>query len=136
MATSPLPEPEPEQSPYERIGGAPAIRRLADRFYDLMEEVPRYATLRAMHAPDLAATRQSLTGFLTAWLGGPRDWFAERPGTCILSMHRALGVTPATAAQWLHAMSRALEDVEVEPALASMMRSAFARMSGAMIVRD
>ncbi|MGF7149376.1 hemoglobin [Sphingomonas zeicaulis] len=135
MATSPL--PEPEQSPYERIGGAPGVGRLANRFYDLMEDVPRYATLRAMHAPDLAATRQSLTRFLTAWLGGPRDWFVERPSArCIMSMHRALGVTPATAAQWLHAMSRALEDVEVEPALASMMRSAFARMSSAMIVRD
>ena len=132
MATSPVPDP----TPFDRIGGEAGIRRLVDRFYDLMDENPRYAALRAMHKPDLAATRLSLTGFLVGWLGGPRDWFTARPGACVMSLHRGLGVGPDTAGQWLHAMARAVEDIQIEPALASTMRGAFARMAAAMIVAD
>lgn len=132
MATSPAPEP----TPFDRIGGDDGVRRLVERFYDLMEESPRYVTLRAMHQPDLAATRESLAGFLTGWLGGAQHWFTTRSGPCIMSLHRGLGVTPGTAGEWLHAMSRALGDVDVEPALAARMRGAFARMAAAMIVAD
>ena len=31
---------------------------------------------------DLLPVRVSLTQFLSAWLGGPRDWFVARPGAC------------------------------------------------------
>ena len=64
---------------YETIGGASAVRAFVDRFYDLMEGEPAYAALRALHAPDLGPMRESLAGFLTAWLGGPaRDRQAGR----------------------------------------------------------
>ena len=47
---------------------------------DLMEADPAYETLRALHAADLSPMRDSLSDFLMAWLGGPRDWFVQRPG--------------------------------------------------------
>ena len=68
---------DPPATPYDRIGGREVLRAIVNRFYDLMDEDPAYAGLRAMHAEDLAPMRQSLTGFLTGWSGGPRDWFAE-----------------------------------------------------------
>lgn len=122
-----------QPSLYDRFGGMPAVERLTHRFYDLMETEPAYAALRAMHAPSLDPMRQSLALFLAAWLGGPRDWFLQRPGACIMSMHRALDIDRDTASQWLHAMSRAMAETGVDPDIGQQMQSAFARMGGAMI---
>ena len=61
-----------------------------------------------MHAADLSPMRESLTDFLMAWMGGPRDWFEKRPGACVMSAHRALeGMNYATATQWVLAMQQA-----------------------------
>ncbi|MDR6847377.1 hemoglobin [Sphingomonas sp. BE270] len=118
---------------FARIGGTEGVRAVVERFYDLMQDDPRYAALRAMHAEDLFPVRVSLTQFLSAWLGGPRDWFEARPGTCIMSMHRAMGITAETAAQWVEAMSRAMAEARVEKALGTQMQQAFLRMAGAMM---
>ena len=56
---------------FDLVGGARLVRRVVDRFYDLMDADAEYAELRLLHAPDLSPMRDSLTGFLTAWLGGP-----------------------------------------------------------------
>lgn len=118
---------------FDRIGGAERIHMLADRFYGLVDKDPRYAALRAIHDEDLLGVRQSLAGFLSGWLGGPRQWFDERPGRCLMSSHRAVAVAPATAGQWLHAMGRALEDERIDPAIAAPMRRAFASMVATML---
>lgn len=123
-------------SMYDRIGGAEGVRALVERFYDLMEHEPRYAALRAMHAPSLLPTRVSLSEFLAAWLGGPRNWFEARPGACIMSAHRGMGITRETAGQWVHAMSRAMAECRVAPGLGSEMQQAFLRMAGAMLVQQ
>lgn len=122
----------PPATPYERIGGAAAVRAVVERFYDLMEQDPDYGALRALHAPDLAPMRRSLAGFLTGWLGGPRDWFAEHPGVCVMSAHARILVTPETARQWTDAMARALADCGVEPELVGQLNDVFTRMSQVM----
>jgi hemoglobin len=121
-----------QASLYNRIGGEDGVRAVVERFYDLMEHEPMYAELRSMHDADLLPMRVSLTEFLSAWLGGPRAWFEVRPGTCIMSMHWAMGISPETAAQWVHAMSRALAENRVESALGTQMQQAFLRMARAM----
>jgi hemoglobin len=98
------------RTPYEALGGRDTIARIVNRFYDLMESEPEFAELRAMHAPDLTRMRSSLAGWLTAWAGGPKDWFDENPGKCMMSAHRGLGVSSQTAGQWVKAMSRAIAD--------------------------
>jgi hemoglobin len=102
------------------------------RFYDLIEHFPEYAELRAMHAPDLLPTRLSLADFLGAWLGGPRSWFEQRPGACIMGLHRNLDISQQTAAQWVHAMSRAPAENRVDPALGHQLQLAFLRMANAV----
>ena len=119
-------------SPFDLVGGAAVVRRVVDRFYDLMDEQPAYAELRALHAPDLTPMRESLSGFLTGWLGGPRDWFAAHPGVCVMSAHAKIPVDRATAAQWCEAMARALADAGVDPDLAAQINTAFSRMSQGM----
>lgn len=98
------------KTPYEALGGGAVIARIVDRFYDLMDGEPQYAQLRAMHAAELGPMRVSLAGWLSAWAGGPRDWFEQNPGKCVMSAHRGLGVSRETARQWVDAMSRAISE--------------------------
>ena len=123
----------PSLSAYEAIGARPAVDAIVARFYDLMDADPAYARLRAMHATDLAPMRESLAGFLTAWLGGPTDWFAEHPKTCVMSAHARLPITEATAGQWIDAMDRAIHDAGIAPDLASAMVARLAPMAKAMV---
>ena len=122
------------QLPFDRIGGREPIARMVNRFYDLMDSEPDFAELRAMHAPDLTPMRESLTDFLMAWMGGPRDWFEKRPGACIMSAHRALeGMNFAVATQWVLAMQQAAkETIPGDPDFVDSMVSAFASMSKGM----
>jgi len=116
------------------IGGADTIRSIVNRFYDLMDTDPAYARLRALHAPDLGPMRASLADFLMAWSGGPRHWFEQRPGACVMSAHRSIAVDIATRDQWVEAMRRAIDE-HLEPGLGGSMIEALGRMATAM-VRD
>jgi hemoglobin len=119
-------------SPYEAIGGADTIRAIVERFYDLMESDPAYEKLRGLHAPDLGPMRKSLAGFLIAWSGGPRTWFEERPGACVMSAHRDVDVDVEVRDQWVHAMERAAQD-HLDPRFAEAMMEALGRMASAMV---
>ena len=122
-------------TPYDMIGGTDAVRRLVDRFYDLMDTEPAYEALRRLHAPDLAPMRDALTLFLTAWLGGPRDWFVQRPNACIMSAHAKIDITPQTAREWLSAMDRAMGETGIAAQPRAMISEAFARMAQGMAMR-
>jgi hemoglobin len=120
-------------TPFERLGGADAIRKIVHRFYDLMDADPAYAELRAIHAPDLAPMRHSLAGFLTAWTGGPRHWFEENPGKCMMSAHSGISMNARSAAQWAEAMQRAVADTSPQDAeIAQLFASRLAQMARAM----
>lgn len=120
-----------DPTPFAQIGGAPAIKLLVDRFYDEMDANPAYAGLRAMHADDLTPMRASLTGFLTGWAGGPRDWF--QGGKCIMSAHRGLAIDAALAEQWMAAMRQAARDLDTTDALRQSLLEALGRMAKAMV---
>jgi len=119
-------------TPYERLGGQPTLRRIVDRFYDLMDSDPAYAQLRAMHAPDLAPMRDSLTSFLSGWSGGPREWFEG--GKCVMSLHRPMAITAETSGQWMDAMRRAIEETvgEADPQIAKAMLVVLEQMATGM----
>ncbi|MCW1382313.1 globin [Novosphingobium sp. KCTC 2891] len=115
------------------MGGHGVLRRITDRFYDLMDSDPAYAELRAMHAPDLSPMRASLPSFLAGWAGGPRDWFNANPGKCMVSMHSPFAIDNRTAGQWAEAMHRAIADTDVpDRDIASTMADVLANMARGM----
>lgn len=118
-----------QQTAFDQIGGATPVATMVNAFYDLMETDPAYARLRAIHAEDLTPMRASLAGFITGWLGGPRDWFAARPGVCMMSLHRAMPIDAELGRQWVDAMSRAMDQAGIAPDMAEALRDAFGRMS-------
>lgn len=122
-------------SPFELIGGPEGVARLAEAFYDLVESDPAYAGLRTMHDTDLGPVRASLAGFLTGWMGGPRDWFDANPGKCMMSVHAGFAVDKEMARQWVAAMSRAIAASGCDVGVALALNQAFARMASNMINR-
>ena len=63
--------PAPSPTPFELLGGDAGVRRLVDRFYDLVDSAPEARTIRALHATSLKASRDKLHLYLTTWTGGP-----------------------------------------------------------------
>jgi hemoglobin len=122
-------------TPYDLVGGMPVVEKIVNRFYDLLEN-PVYAELRALHAPDLAPMRTSLSGFLAAWLGGPRDWFSDNPGKCMMSAHRDVTMNTEVGQQWAEAMACAIADSPVEPELGAKMADALGDLARSMARRD
>ncbi|MCT2401323.1 group II truncated hemoglobin [Novosphingobium mangrovi (ex Huang et al. 2023)] len=127
------PAAETPNTPFYRLGGAPVFEAICNRFYDLMEQDPAYAELRAIHAEDLTPMRESLPKFLAGWAGGPRDWFEANPGRCMMSIHKPFTISKALGAQWAEAMQRAIADVDPQPAdMAKAMGDVLADLANGM----
>ncbi len=128
-----IPAEVPVTSPFERIGGHQAMRAITERFYDLMDQEPGYAELRAIHAEDLTPMREALPLFLAGWAGGPRDWFERNPGKCMMSLHAPFPITRQTAEQWADAMTRAIAETELaDREVAEAMSDVLTRMAKGM----
>jgi hemoglobin len=110
------------QTPYELLGGEDGVRRLADAFYEVMDERPDSATIRRMHAADLATIKEKLFEFLSGWLGGPPLFPQKYGSVCLISAHRPYAIGAAERDQWLACMDAALERVQATPQVREMLK--------------
>ncbi len=102
---------------YELLGGEAGIGRLCDRFYQLMDTVPQFQGIRAMHPADLKGSRDKLFMFLSGWTGGP-DLFVEKFGHPRLrARHMPFAIGTGERDQWVACMVLAMEDVGIEEGL-------------------
>ncbi len=105
------------EAPYDLLGGDATVRRLVDRFYDLMDSVPEYYVIRKLHPADLAGSREKLYLFLSGWLGGPQ-LYAEKFGHPMLrARHLPFAIGLAERDAWLACMKQAMSDCEIEAGL-------------------
>ena len=112
MTGSPSPAPA-QPTPYELIGGEAAVRQLVDRFYDIMDSAPEAATIRALHANSLKASREKLFLFFSGWMGGPQ-LYVERFGHPRLRMrHFPFSIGARERDEWLWCMGQALAEQEM-----------------------
>ncbi len=124
--------PPAQASPYERIGGADVVRRLAERFYDIMGSSPEAAGIRRMHAADLTPMRQKLFEFMSGWLGGPNLYFARSDRKCMMSAHAPYDIGSDERDQWLGCMHRALQEEGVASPLREQIEVALFRFADAL----
>ena len=101
------------------------MRRLVERFYQLMDELPEARAIRSMHPPDLGPSKEKLFQFLSGWLGGP-PLYAERYGPPRLQQkHLPFPIDAAARDAWMACMNRALEeqvsDAELRARLAASL---------------
>lgn len=110
---------------YETIGGAPVLREMVDRFYDLMELEAEFAGIRVMHPPSTDGSRDKLYFFLTGWMGGP-DLYIEKFGHPRLrARHLPYAIGTSERDQWLRAMAWAMEDTGIEESLRVRLMESF-----------
>ncbi|HEY0969744.1 MAG TPA: group II truncated hemoglobin [Gemmatimonadales bacterium] len=116
------PETRPAPTPYELLGGDEGVRRLVDRFYDLMDTAPEAANVRAMHARNLKSSREKLYLFMSGWTGGPQ-LYVERFGHPRLRMrHFPFAIGERERDEWLWCMDRALDEHEVPGEVRDFLR--------------
>jgi hemoglobin len=125
----------PAPTPFERIGGEAVLRRVVDRFYDLMESDPDVAPLRAMHAADLGPMRERLHDYMITWTGGPPVYHQRKDAKCMPIVHAPFAIDESIRRQWLSCMHRALEDCGVDADVQRLVRNALERMTGDMLNR-
>lgn len=115
----------PHATPYELLGGDEAVRRLVDRFYDLMDAAPEAAHIRAMHARSLKVSREKLYLFLAGWLGGP-PLYVERFGHPMLrARHLPFPIGVQARDEWLWCMDQALDEQEMPEMLREYLKDRF-----------
>ena len=106
-------------SPYERLGGEAAVRRLVDRFYALMDTLPQASHIRAMHPDDLSGSRDKLFKFLSGWLGGPQLYMEEYGHPRLRARHMPFAIGDEERDAWMECMTQALNEMEMD----EMMRT-------------
>lgn len=120
------------QTHYECLGGETVVRRLVDRFYDLMDTEPECYGIRKLHPQDLSGSRQKLFMFLSGWMGGP-PLYEEAYGPPMLrARHLPFQICDAERDQWMSCMLRAMQEVGIEAPLQKELGQAFAKTADHM----
>ena len=106
---------------FQAAGGEPGVLTLVNTFYDIMDASTETQQIRAMHAEDLAISRDKLYRFLCGWMGGPK-LYRERYGPIdIIRSHTHFSVTEDDKNAWLWAMQRAIEAQNYPQSLADYL---------------
>ena len=117
---------------FESIGGHDQVRRLVDRFYDLMETRPEAAGILALHPPDLSSSREKLFLFLVGWMGGPPLYVQKYGHPRLRARHLPFPIGESERDQWLLCMRLALEEVVDSKLLQSQLYQAFMQLADFM----
>jgi len=104
-------------TPFSRIGGEPAVRRLVRRFYELMDTLPEAYGIRKLHATDLSGAEDKLFMFLCGWLGGPQLYVAKFGHPKLRARHLPFPIGSDEAGQWMLCMRQAMAEVIADLAL-------------------
>lgn len=120
---------------YERIGGEGGVRRLVDRFYDLMSELPETKGILGLHPPSLDSSRDKLFWFLCGWLGGPQHYVERFGHPRLRARHLPFPIAVAERDQWMLCMRRALDDTVEDGLLREILAGSLAKVADHMMNR-
>ncbi len=109
-------------TPFEILGGETGVRRLVDRFYDLMDTAPEAVHVRALHAASLKASRDKLHLYLMMWTGGPQAYVEQRGHPRLRARHLPFAIGARERDEWLWCMDRALGEQEMPEELRGFLR--------------
>lgn len=126
----------PESNPYELMGGETAVRKLVDRFYDLMDTMPETYVIRQMHASDLNGAREKLFMFLSGWLGGPPLYIKKYGHPRLRARHLPFKIGEAERDQWMMCMNQAIDEQIEDEDLKQHLKQAFYKTADFMRNQD
>ena len=125
-----LPE---EGTMYDWIGGELVLRKLVDRFYDVMDTSDYATTIRALHKQDLSPMREGLFEYLSGWLGGPPLYIEKNGSPCISKPHMPFHIDQAASEAWLKCMDQAMVDTDINEQYRTLLMSALERVADTLI---
>ncbi len=124
------------KTPYQLLGGDAGVRALVERFYQLMDTLPEAARIRALHPADLRSSTDKLYKFLSGWLGGPALYVEEYGHPMLRARHLPFPIETADRDAWLLCMTRALDEVKLDPLARMQLAQAFFKTAHHMRNRD
>ena len=110
---------------YEQLGGEQNVRRIVDRFYDLMSELPEAKSVLELHPKDLTDSRDKLFKFLSGFFGGPSLYIEEYGHPRLRARHMPFPIGKDERDQWLLCMNLAIDELVSEPLLANHLKMTF-----------
>lgn len=122
-----------DRSPYQQLGGESAVRKLVDRFYDLMDTTENAANIRSMHPQDLTESRTKLFEFLSGFLGGPSLYHQNRGHPQLRMKHLPFSIDRKARDSWLCCMNKALEEQTDDALLLMQLKSSFFKTADHLI---
>ncbi len=123
---------EPTQTHYDALGGEDGIRRIVDRFYDLMDSAPEAVHVRALHATSLKVSREKLRLFLTGWTGGPQLYVEKHGQPMLRQRHFPFAIGAVERDEWLWCMDRSLVEHPMDADLRTYLRQRFSALADHM----
>jgi hemoglobin len=119
-------------TPFDRLGGEAGVRRLVDRFYDLMAERDEARDIRLMHPADLTGSRDKLWMFLCGFFGGPPLYVQRHGHPRLRARHLPFAIGAVERDQWLACMDRALAEQVDDELLRLQLSQTFHRVADHM----
>lgn len=120
-------------TPYDALGGALALHRLVNRFYELMDTLPEAYAVRQLHPESLAGSAESLFEFLSGWFGGPSLYIAKKGHPRLRMRHAPYAVDQCMRDEWMLCMTQALTEQVTDADLRDSLIHTFAQMADHMV---
>lgn len=120
------------KTPYERLGGDEAVRRLCQTFYQIMSDTPQTQLIRAMHPENIKISEDKLYMFLSGWLGGPPLYTDKYGHPRLRGRHLPFPIGIEERDQWLYCMAQTLKTMELDQIFAEQLMSSFVQTADFM----
>lgn len=124
-----------QQSIVDQLGGEEALRKLVNRFYDLIETDPRGAQILRLHfrGHGLSHVREEQFNFLSGFLGGRRYYLEKHGNMDVRLMHAHVPISSQDAEDWLELMDQAIADCGHSGPHVERMRATFRRVAHVLV---
>ena len=121
-----------ETTIYDQLGGEAGVRKIVDRFYDLMSELPDAREVRELHPDDLSDSRNKLFKFLSGYFGGPSLYIQQYGHPRLRARHLPFKIGQRERDQWLLCMNQAIDELVDDPSLSQSLKATFFRTADHM----
>jgi hemoglobin len=120
-------------TPYELIGGEPAVKQLVHRFYKLMDELPEAYAVRHLHPESLAGSEEMLFEYLSGWLGGPNLYIEKKGHPRLRMRHAPYAIGARERDEWMLCMTQALTEQVGDEGFRQALLNQFSELASHMI---
>lgn len=118
------------QTIYELVGGEATFARIADNFYNAVQEDE---ALHPLYPGDWDESKRTLKLFLMQYFGGPGDYSQERGHPRLRMRHMPFTIGQAERDAWIKHMQAAIEKEHFPPELHALFMDYFERTATFMM---